>query len=73
MDARLQKDIYQKMFFSRLLDEKLISIFKKGEGYFWIGAPGEEAFGVALGKLVRKGQGIHHDWLHLHYRCTGTV
>ena len=73
MNFRLKKDLYKDMLFSRLLDEKLISIFKKGKGYFWVGAPGEEAIGVSLGKLVRKGKGIHSDWLHLHYRCTGTI
>lgn len=44
-----------------------------GEGYFWIGGPGEEAFNTALGLLVKKGQGIDHDYLHLHYRSSGTL
>ena len=42
---------------SRVLEERLIKIYKAGEAYFWIGAPGEEAFGVPLGMLVHKGQG----------------
>jgi len=58
---------------SRVLEERLIKIYKAGEGYFWIGGPGEEAFGVALGLLINKGQGLEHDWLHLHYRCTPTM
>lgn len=65
--------IHYNMLLSRLLDEKLISIYKKGRGYFWVGAAGEEAFGVPLGLLVRKGRGVHCDWLYLHYRCTGTA
>ena len=61
------------MVLSRLMDEQMIRLFKKGQGHFWIGAPGEEALGTALGMLVKKGQGLKYDWLHLHYRCTGTV
>lgn len=58
---------------SRILEERLIKIYKTGDAYFWIGAPGEEAWGVPLGLLVNKGQGIEHDWLHLHYRGTPTL
>lgn len=58
---------------ARVLEERLIKIYKAGEGFFWIGGPGEEAYGVALGLLVDKGQGIQHDYLHLHYRCTPTM
>jgi 2-oxoisovalerate dehydrogenase E1 component alpha subunit len=48
-------------------------MYKQGDGYFWIGGPGEEAFSVPLGLLVDKGQGLDHDYLHLHYRCGGTL
>jgi 2-oxoisovalerate dehydrogenase E1 component alpha subunit len=65
--------MHSLMVKSRVLEERLIKIYKAGEGYFWIGGPGEEAFGVALGLLVNKGQGLEHDWLHLHYRCTPTM
>ena len=65
--------IHYNMLLSRLLDEQLIQIYKKGQSYFWVGAVGEEAIGVSLGMLVRKGKGIHYDWLYLHYRCTGTM
>ena len=67
------KEIHYQMVSSRLLDERMIQIFKKRRGYFWVGAPGEEAFGVSLGRLIKKGRGIEHDWLHLHYRCTGIL
>ncbi|MCB0422817.1 MAG: thiamine pyrophosphate-dependent dehydrogenase E1 component subunit alpha [Bdellovibrionales bacterium] len=67
------KEMYQLMVRSRALEERLIKIYKAGESYFWIGAPGEEAFGVPLGMLVNKGQGHDHDWLHLHYRSTPTL
>lgn len=66
-------EIHYFMTLSRLLDECLIQIYKKGQGYFWVGAPGEEALGVPLGLLVQKGRGLNFDWLYLHYRCTGTV
>ncbi|MCB0413257.1 MAG: thiamine pyrophosphate-dependent dehydrogenase E1 component subunit alpha [Bdellovibrionales bacterium] len=65
--------LHDLMVKSRCLEERLIKIYKAGEAFFWIGGPGEEAFGVALGLLVNKGQGIDHDYLHLHYRCTPTL
>ena len=73
----LPKDLLLKMHDlmvkSRVLEERLIKIYRAGESYFWIGAPGEEAWGVPLGMLVRKGQGVEYDWLHLHYRGTPTL
>ena len=56
-----------------MLEERLIKTYKLGEALFWIGGPGEEAFGVPLGMLVHKGKGNDYDWLHLHYRCTPTL
>ncbi|MCB0394638.1 MAG: thiamine pyrophosphate-dependent dehydrogenase E1 component subunit alpha [Bdellovibrionales bacterium] len=67
------KIIYDNMVKSRVLEERLIRIYKSGQAYFWIGAPGEEGFGVPLGLLVNKGKGVQHDWLHLHYRATPTL
>ncbi len=69
----LIKNMYSLMLKSRVLEERLIKIYKAGEAFFWIGAPGEEAFGVPLGLLVKKGQGLDSDYLHLHYRATPTV
>ncbi|MBA3457147.1 MAG: thiamine pyrophosphate-dependent dehydrogenase E1 component subunit alpha [Deltaproteobacteria bacterium] len=65
--------LYDVMLRSRLLEERLITMYKQGDGYFWIGGPGEEAFNVPLGFLVDKGSGIDHDYLHLHYRSSGTL
>lgn len=65
--------IHDLMVKSRVLEERLIKIYKSGEAYFWIGGPGEEGFGVPLGLLANKGQGIEHDWFHLHYRATPTL
>ncbi|MDG0818016.1 thiamine pyrophosphate-dependent dehydrogenase E1 component subunit alpha [Bdellovibrio svalbardensis] len=65
--------MHDLMVKSRVLEERVIKIYKAGEGFFWIGGPGEEAFGVPLGMLARKGQGLEYDWMHLHYRCTPTM
>ncbi len=58
---------------SRVLEERLIKVYKAGDAFFWIGGPGEEAFGVPLGLLTNKGQGPAYDYLHLHYRATPTL
>lgn len=58
---------------SRVLEERLIKVYKTGDAYFWIGGPGEEAFGVPLGLLTNKGHGPAYDYLHLHYRGTPTL
>src|SRR5579872_4888862 len=65
--------IYTAMLRSRCLEERLIRMNKQGDGFFWIGGPGEEAFNAALGLLVHKGQGPQFDYLHLHYRSTATL
>ena len=65
--------IYDLMLRARVLEDRLITMYKQGEGFFWIGGPGEEAFSVPLGLLVDKGQGVDHDYLHLHYRSGGTL
>ena len=65
--------IHDLMLRARVLEERLITMYKQGDGYFWIGGPGEEAFNVPLGLLVDKGEGVDHDFLHLHYRSSGTL
>ena len=65
--------IYHFMVKSRVLEERMIQIYKQGQAHFWIGGPGEEAFGVPLGLLIKKGCGLEYDWLHLHYRATPTL
>lgn len=73
LPKELLLQMHSLMVKSRVLEERLIKIYKAGESYFWIGAPGEEAWGVPLGLLARKGQGPDYDYLHLHYRCTPTL
>lgn len=69
----LQLRFLDLMIKSRVLEERLIKVYKTGDAYFWIGGPGEEAFGVPLGLLVHKGHGPEYDYLHLHYRATPTL
>jgi len=73
LPAELCLRIYDLMLRTRILEDRLITMYKQGEGYFWIGGPGEEAFSVPLGLLVDKGRGLDHDFLHLHYRSSGTL
>lgn len=73
LPKELQVRMLDLMVRSRVLEERLIKVYKTGDSYFWIGGPGEEAFGVPLGLLVNKGQGPEHDFLHLHYRATPTL
>jgi 2-oxoisovalerate dehydrogenase E1 component alpha subunit len=73
ISSSLKLQFYDLMVKSRVLEERLIKIYKAGDAFFWIGAPGEEAWGVPLGLLVNKGQGPLHDYLHLHYRGTPTL
>jgi 2-oxoisovalerate dehydrogenase E1 component alpha subunit len=58
---------------ARTIEERMIKMSKSGQGYFWIGGPGEEAFNVCLGRLVKKGCGPKYDYLHLHYRNLATL
>ncbi len=70
MDKRL---VHRMMAKSRVLEERLVQMTRSGDGYFWIGGPGEEAFNVCLGLLVKKGQGPEFDYLHLHYRSSAIL
>lgn len=65
--------IHDNMIKARVLEERLIRMYKQSQGYFWIGGPGEEAFNIPLGLQVKKGQGLDYDFLHLHYRSSGIM
>jgi 2-oxoisovalerate dehydrogenase E1 component alpha subunit len=73
LSAELSLRIHELMLKSRVLEDRLITMYRQGDGYFWIGGPGEEAFNVPLGLLVDKGEGVEHDYLHLHYRSAATL
>jgi 2-oxoisovalerate dehydrogenase E1 component alpha subunit len=67
------KFMHETMVKARCLEERLIAMYKSGHGYFWIGGPGEEAFNVPLGMLIKKGQGPTFDYCHFHYRQSATL
>ena len=73
LPKELLLQMHDLMVKSRVLEERLIKVYRAGDSYFWIGGPGEEAFGVPLGLHVKKGQGPEYDYLHLHYRGTPTL
>jgi 2-oxoisovalerate dehydrogenase E1 component alpha subunit len=73
LEGPLLKRMYENMVKARILEERLIAMYKSGHGYFWIGGPGEEAFNTALGMLIKKGQGPQYDFLHFHYRQSATL
>ncbi len=73
LEKSLLLKMYDLMVQSRVLEERMIQVYRKGGAYFWIGAPGEEAFGVPLGLLGKIGQGPQYDYWHLHYRGTPTL
>ncbi len=66
-------EIYRIMVRTRAMEERMIKMSKSGEGYFWIGGPGEEAFNVALGLQIKKGCGPDYDYLHFHYRNSAAL
>jgi len=66
-------EIYRLMVRTRALEERTIKMSKSGEGYFWVGGPGEEAFNVCLGMQIHRGRGPAFDYLHLHYRNAGVL
>jgi 2-oxoisovalerate dehydrogenase E1 component alpha subunit len=66
-------EIYRIMVRTRAMEERMIKMSKSGEGYFWIGGPGEEAFNACLGLQIKKGCGPAYDYLHLHYRNSATL
>lgn len=66
-------EIYRIMARARAMEERMIKMSKSGEGYFWIGGPGEEAFNACLGLQVKKGSGPDFDYLHLHYRSSAVL
>jgi 2-oxoisovalerate dehydrogenase E1 component alpha subunit len=73
LERELLVRMHDLMVKARVLEERLIQMYKQGHGYFWIGGPGEEAFNVPLGMLMKKGQGPAYDYLHAHYRQSATL
>lgn len=73
LERELLIKMHDLMVKARVLEERLIQMYKQGHGYFWIGGPGEEAFNVSLGLLMKKGEGPAYDYLHAHYRQSATL
>jgi 2-oxoisovalerate dehydrogenase E1 component alpha subunit len=73
LPGELCRHIHRIMVRARAMEERMIKMSKSGEGYFWIGGPGEEAFNTCLGLQVKKGCGPDYDYLHLHYRNSATL
>src|SRR5229473_4258011 len=73
LSPELLVQIHGLMVKARVLEERLIQMYKQGDGYFWIGGPGEEAFNVPLGMLIEKGKGPQYDYCHFHYRQSATL
>jgi 2-oxoisovalerate dehydrogenase E1 component alpha subunit len=73
LDRALLTRMHQLMVEARVLEERLIQMYRQGHGFFWIGGPGEEAFNVPLGLLMKRGQGLDYDYLHAHYRQSATL
>lgn len=65
--------IHDLMVKARVLEERMIRMYKQSDGYFWLGGPGEEAFQIPLGMQIKKGQGPAYDFMHLHYRSGGIM
>lgn len=73
LPSELLVRMHDVMVRARCLEERLIRMNKQGDGFFWIGGPGEEALNAALGMLIHKGQGPQFDYLHFHYRSSATL
>lgn len=73
LDDACKLRLHDLMVKGRATEEMLIRMMRTGHGYFWIGGPGEEAYGTAVGMLVHKGHGPAYDYLHLHYRSSALV
>src|SRR5688500_2590353 len=55
-------ELLRLMVRSRTMEERMIKMSKSGQGHFWIGGPGEEAFNACLGLQVKKGEGPQFDF-----------
>ena len=73
LDRPLLKKIHNYMVKGRVLEERLIRMYKQSQGYFWLGGPGEEAFQIPLGLQIHKGFGLDYDFMHFHYRASGPM
>ena len=73
LDEGLLLKMHDFMIKGRVMEERLIKMYKTNQGYFWLGGPGEEAFQIPLGLQIKKGQGPDYDYMHFHYRQGPTM
>lgn len=73
LERKVLVAIHRDMVRARVLEERLIRMYKQSQGFFWLGGPGEEAFNVPLGMQILKGQGPAYDYMHFHYRQSATL
>jgi len=73
LEPKLLLQTHNWMVKARVLEERLIRMYKQSQGYFWLGGPGEEAFNIPLGMNILKGQGLDYDFMHFHYRAGGIM
>lgn len=73
MPAARCMEVHRIMVRARVMEERMIKMSKSGEGYFWIGGPGEEAFNTCLGLQTKKGHGPDFDYLHFKYRSSASM
>ncbi|HWG83914.1 MAG TPA: thiamine pyrophosphate-dependent enzyme, partial [Deinococcales bacterium] len=65
-EARL-KAIYRDMLRARILDEKLVTLLRRGKTSFYAQCSGQEGVQVGAAHAVRPG----HDWVYPYYRDQG--
>lgn len=73
LSPELMLKMHDLMVRTRVLEERLIKMYKQNDGFFWIGGPGEEAFNIPLGLQINKGDGPKFDYFHGHYRSVGVL
>lgn len=67
LSAQKLVNAYSEMVRARLVDEKIIVLYKQNKCHFQIGAAGHEAVQVAAANVFRSGQ----DWFYPYYREMG--
>src|SRR5262249_59941852 len=70
LDRALLIQIHELMVEARALEERLIRMYRQGQGFFWIGGPGEDGFYAAFRPLIQQRGGLYYHDLHAHHPHT---
>lgn len=82
LDKDLKMKIFKDMLTARVMEERMVTMFKSGKGFFWLGGLGEEAFNVVMGTLAKRmpdkeddpdANPLDYDFFHFHYRNGATM